>query len=124
MTTTETGAKETLNELMNYSIVVIGYKGNSTYYKEIKNAKAQAYAIDLVKTDGAELDKKLNASFPLNIQSDLLKDIDYNTFDLKETVRQNKVKNREQVRKRLLPVVLPCANYQAQPAHPSEQRGF
>lgn len=104
------GFKENLNELMNYSIVTIGFKGNSTYYSEIKHAKAQAYTISLASIKETELKNKLNKTFPLNQQQDLTQEINYQLFDLKETVRQNKIKKREEIRSSLYPIVFPCAS--------------
>lgn len=103
------GFKENLNELMNYSIVTIGFKGNSTYYSEIKHAKAQAYTISLASIKETELKNKLSKAFPLNQEQDLTQEINYQLFDLKETVRQNKIKSREEIRNRLYPIVFPCA---------------
>jgi len=100
--------KENLNALMNYSIITIGFKGDKTFYNEIKSAKAQTYLVDLVSIKSSDLDKKLNASFPLNQQTDILKDINYQLFDVKETARVNKIKHREEVRNRLFSVVFPC----------------
>lgn len=105
------GFKETLNELMNYSIITIGFKGNDTYYNEISSAKAQAYTVDLKKIKTSELDKKLSVSFPLNQQADILKDIDYQLFDINETKRQAKINKREEIRNRLQETVFPCYWY-------------
>jgi hypothetical protein len=102
--------KENLNELMNYSIITVGFKGDKTYVNEIKSVKAQAYSVDLTAIKSADLDKKLNASFPLNQQTDILKDINYQLFDIKETARMTKIKHREDIRNRLYPVVFPCAS--------------
>lgn len=107
--------KENLNELMSYSIITVGFKGDKTFYNEIKSAKAQAYTIDLNPIKAYDLDKKLNQSFPLNQQADIMKDIYYQLFDLKETIRTNKIKRREEVKNRLYPVVFPCAFPAAQP---------
>jgi cytochrome c2 len=101
--------KENLNELMNYSIITVGFKGEKTFYNEIKSAKARAYEIDLVSIKASDLDKKLNQSFPVNQQADIMKDINYQLFDIKEKERINKIKRREEVSARLYPFVFPCA---------------
>ena len=101
--------KENLNELMNYSIITVGFKGDKTFYNEIKLAKAQAYSVDLVSIKSSDLDKKLNQSFPLNQQTDIMKDVNYQLFDIEETARVNKIKRREELRNRLYPVVFQCA---------------
>lgn len=100
--------KENLNELMNYSVLTIGFIGSDTYYNEIKNAKAQPYEIDLISINTKGLSKKLNADFPINLKSDLSKDINYQLFDIKEKVRQNKVMDREKMRERIKGEVFPC----------------
>lgn len=108
--------KEKLNELLNYSIVTVGFKGSKTFYHEIKNAKAQAYSIALEAIDTKVLDKKLNAAFPLNQTKELLKDINFQQFDLGEIKRQKKIMEREAIRARLFRVVYPCAYYQYGPS--------
>lgn len=100
--------KENLNELMNYSIVTVGFKGSKTFFHEIKNAKARTYSVTLAAIDTKALDAKLNSAFPLNQQRDLLKDIAYQQFDLSENKRQEKIRQREEIRARLYPVVFPC----------------
>ena len=101
--------KENLNELMNYTIITIGFKGNSTYYHEIKSAKAQSYAVDLSSISAKVLDEKLNINFPLNQQQDLSKDINYQLFEMKENSRLLKIQHREEIRYRLESIVFPCA---------------
>lgn len=108
--------KENLNELLNYSIITIGFKGNDMYYNEITSAKAQAYMVDLKSIKSADLDKKLNTSFALNQQTDLMKDINYQLFEIKETTRVNKIQRREEITARLYPVIFPCSNPVAAPS--------
>lgn len=107
--------KENLNELMNCSIVTVGFKDDKTFYNEIKLAKAQVYSVDLTVIKNTDLDKKLNLSFPLNQKLDMMKDIDYQLFDIKEIARQKQIQKREEIRNRLYSVVFPCA------AHPAAQ---
>jgi mono/diheme cytochrome c family protein len=102
--------KEKLNELLKYSIMTLGFKGNKTFYYEIKNAKAQDYSISLTAIKAAALDKKLNTAFPLNQKKDLLKDIAYQQFDVGEIKRQKKIRQREEIRSRLTRVVFPCTS--------------
>lgn len=103
-----TAFKEKLNELMNYSLVTVGFKGKKIGYHEVTHAKAQSYTVTLSPIDEKALDKKLNASFPLNQKSDLLKDINFQQFDLAETKRQQKIQHREEIRYRLSKVAFPC----------------
>ncbi|MBO8619749.1 hypothetical protein INO80_13955, partial [Staphylococcus aureus] len=84
--------------LMNYSIVTVGFKGDKTFYSEIMSAKTQTYTVDLTSIKSIDLDKKLNVSFPLNQQTDIMKDINYQLFDIKEITRQKQIKNREEIR--------------------------
>ncbi len=104
--------KENLNQLMSYSIIAVGFKGDKTFYNEIKSAKAQSYSIDLTLVKSSDLDRKLNTSFPLNQKADILKDINFQLFDIKETVRQKQIQKREQIRSRLFPMVFPCGAQQ------------
>lgn len=105
----ETVFKEKLNELLNYSIVTVGFKGSKTFYHTMRNVKAQAYSVALDAIEASALDKKLSAAFPLNQQKDLLKDITYQLFDMGETKRQEKIRKREEIRNRLYPVIFPCS---------------
>jgi len=116
--------KENLNELMNYSIITVGFKGSKTFYNEIKSAKAQAYTVDLVSIKSSDLDKKLNASFPLNQQTDIMKDINYQLFDIKESARQKQIQRREEIRNRLYPIIFPCVNMAASQEIPIEDLDF
>lgn len=100
--------KEKLNELLNYSIITVGFKGSKTFYYEMNNAKAQDYSISLTAIKTKDLDKKLNAAFPINQKKDLLKDLAYQQFDLGEVKRQKKIQQREEIRYRLARVVFPC----------------
>lgn len=102
--------KQTLNELMAYSIVTIGFKGEKRFYSEVKQAQPQAYQLNLKAIEPAALDLFLNKSFPLNQAVDLSKDLNYQLFDMKESKRQYTIAQRESLRYRILPVVLPCAN--------------
>ena len=110
--------KENLNELLNYTIITIGFKGNSTYYHEIKSAKAQAYTVDLSSINAKDLDEKLNTNFPLNQQHDLSKDINYQLFETKENSRLLKIQQREEIRHKLERVVFPCSIMQMPTAQP------
>lgn len=102
--------KQTLNELMAYSIVTIGFKGEKRFYSEVRQAQPQAYQLNLKAIEPAALDLFLNKSFPLNQAVDLSKDLNYQFFDMKESKRQYSIAQRESLRYRILPVVLPCAN--------------
>lgn len=102
--------KQTFNELLAYSIVTIGFKGEKRFYSEVKQAQPQAYQLNLKAIEPAALDLFLNKSFPLNQAVDLSKDLNYQLFDMKESKRQYAIAQRESLRYRILPVVLPCAN--------------
>lgn len=105
--------KESLNELMNYSIITVGFKGKKWFYNEIKPAKAQLYNVDLALIKASELDKKLDPGFTLNQKADILKNINYQLFDIKENARQAQIKKREDIRNRIYPIVFPCAGSRA-----------
>lgn len=100
--------KENLNELIKYSVVIVGFKGNSAYYHVIENAKTQVYSIELASIEQAELDKKLNGSFGLNAGTDLTREINYQLFETKEVARKKQIKDREELRYRLSSAVFPC----------------
>lgn len=101
---------EKLNELINYSVVTVGFKGNSAYYHTIENAKAQSYNIELASIKQDDLNKKFNNSFGLNPDTDFAKEINYQIFETKEAARKLKIKQREEVQNRLTPVIFPCSH--------------
>jgi mono/diheme cytochrome c family protein len=110
MKTSPTGCTENLNELLHYNLVVIGIKGDKMYYSETTAIAPQNYTIALKESSEKQLREKLNTSYSLLKQDDVLKDIQYQFFDIKETERQKKTQEREQFKVKLYPIVFPCAD--------------
>lgn len=105
MTTTAQGFTEKLNSLMNYSIVVVGFKGNQIYFYPMMQARAGSYTVSLYSTSEAEI----NQRFSFQKETDLGKELNYQLFEQKETMRVSKIKHREEITRRLWPLVFPCA---------------
>jgi len=109
---------EKLNMTFKYSIIVVGYKGNETYFYDVKNAKPEKYSAKMKKIDAGSLIGRINSRYNLAGTHDIIKDIDFSLFEQKEIARTNKIKKREEIRNRLMRVIFPC--YTIPPAQPKE----
>ena len=99
---------ENLNELFNYSVITIGYKNDKVFYNQIPSALPKEYTLELKPIKQEVLTKILNNQFAFTKAQDILKDLDYEQFEIKETIRQNNIAKREEMRWRLMQVIYPC----------------
>lgn len=102
--------KENLNELFNYSVVVMGFKNNVVYYKQFDSVKPGSGTISLEETTKDKLKSLLKRyEYPNgNIESDMIGELYYNLAEQQEIVRHKAILKREQIREKLLEVVYPC----------------
>jgi len=109
----ENAYKENLNELIHYSAVVFGFKGDDIYVNCIKEAKVGEQTLDLSLMSRKQV---TDYSF-LNsgAKTDLIGELNHQLFEHKEVLRKTKLTKRDEVKRRLMPVVFPCAIQQAQP---------
>lgn len=99
---------EKLNSLFVYAMVVVGYKGEKTFYKDVQYQKPGEYSIDLDEIDPETLTRRLNARYSWAGTKDVIRDIDFGLFKQKEDIRIQKIANREKLRQRIFSVVYPC----------------
>lgn len=97
---------EKLNELVTYDAFVLGFKGNKLYAQTLTNIKTGQHKVNL-----AELSlKEQEALKHLNIVSarNLWEEIEFQIFTQNESIKQEKIRKREEIRQKLWPVVFSC----------------
>jgi|GEM_PF-1473333 len=99
---------ERLNQTFANSIIVVGYKGDKTFYKDEKYAKAQEYMFDLEEIESETLVRRINSRYDFTGTQNVMKDIDFNLIERKETIRMAKIESREKLRSRIFSIVYPC----------------
>lgn len=91
-----------LNEFIEYDLVVLGFKGEAVAMAEAKSVKPGTLNLKLKKSN--EVDLKRFEKF----KTDLWQDIQFTQFDLKENKRTSAILKREEITARLRSVVFPC----------------
>jgi mono/diheme cytochrome c family protein len=99
---------ERLNQTFANSIIVVGYKGDKTFYKDEKYVKAQEYLFNLEEIESETLVRRINARYDFTGTQNVMKDIDFNLVERKETIRMKKIESRENLRSRIFSIVYPC----------------
>ncbi|MCC6371665.1 MAG: cytochrome c, partial [Bacteroidia bacterium] len=69
--------KEKLNQMFGNSLIVVGYKGNKTFYWDEKYAKAQEYNVNLVEIDSETLTRRINMRYNFAGTESIIRDIDF-----------------------------------------------
>ncbi|MDT8412357.1 MAG: hypothetical protein RQ875_07850 [Vicingaceae bacterium] len=101
---------EKLNELMNHNLVCLGYIGEQAYFYSKDNVTPKEYKnVELLPLSQQELKQNLNRYDNMQRKS-LLKDFDYQLFEIKEQKRQDKLIARQHLREEIMPVIFPCEN--------------
>ncbi len=101
---------ETLNELYEYDVLCIGFKGEENFIHHIKKADPKDYgSVKLKRIGKMQLEKKLYAIEDYSVQRNLKEDLAYQKFDIKEQKRMEKQMAKEQLRNEMLTVVFPCS---------------
>ncbi len=104
----DAGFKENLNELMKYSVFVMGFKGEDIFWAEEKNVRPQNYTLKLTPISRHELQTKLNTTYPV-LHPDMKAELTYQLFEQKEELRQRQIKKTEEFRRKVYYLVYPCA---------------
>jgi mono/diheme cytochrome c family protein len=99
--------KENLNGLFKYSVVVFGFIGTDIYFSEIEEAGPGQKIVSLSKMPESDFEryKSLNKAG----SADVIRDLNFQLFEQRETTRKQAIAKREQVKNKLWPVVFPCA---------------
>lgn len=99
---------EKLNELMNHNLVCLGYIGEQAYFYSKDNVTPKEYNnVELLPLSQQELKQNLNRYDNMQRKS-LLKDFDYQLFEVKEQKRQDKLIARQHLREEIIPAIFPC----------------
>jgi len=106
--------EEKLNELMKYDLVCVGYKKDQPFYFVAENVSPKTYAdISLQSISRNELNHKLNQLKNVSSSKDVINDLDYTDYQISEEKRLKKIKDTEELRNLLMPVVFPCVGSSA-----------
>jgi cytochrome c2 len=99
--------KINLNELMNYGAIVYGFKDNTVYMGNVPEAIAgKEETIGLTEVSEKELQAyRLNNA---GASTYMLDELNHQIYLQKETIRNAKIKKREELRQMLYAVVFPC----------------
>jgi hypothetical protein len=97
--------KENLNELFTYTGFVLGFKGSTAYCKSLE-AKPGEATVELQKMSQKDIEKFSKMSGETS--EDLITEFNYQVFEQKDNLRRSKIEKRQEVTRRLWPVVFPC----------------
>lgn len=99
---------EKLNELMNHNLVCLGYIGEQVYFYSKDNVTPKEYNnVELLPLSQQELKQNLNRYDNMQSKS-LLKEFDYQLFEVKEQQRQDILIARQHLREEIMPAIFPC----------------
>ncbi|MDI9339873.1 MAG: cytochrome c [Sediminibacterium sp.] len=104
----QTGSEfsEKLNELVTYDAFVLGFKGNKLYAQTLTNIKTGQHKVNLAELSLKEQEvlKQQNIASTRN----LWEEIEFQIFSQNESIKQEKIRKKEEIRQKLWPVVFPC----------------
>lgn len=103
---------ENLNELIHYSVLVAGFRGDKLYGAKIATAKPGEFTVHLEKMDPAAFGDLGSGSS--DAIKEVVEDLNFHRFEEKEEQRQKKIIQREAIRARLWRIVFPCAGYESE----------
>lgn len=101
--------EENLNELFTYSSVIVGFKGEDIYWSKITNTKPGKITVSLTKMSKTDL--RSFQSLNNNTATDLITNLNYVSFEIKDNFRQRAILKREELRIKLWLLVFPCDNH-------------
>ena len=99
--------KENLNELINYGLVVFGFKGEEVYCGQVENVKPEEINLSLSKLSSKDLNAYRNFNSASKV--DFVSEFNYQIFQQKDNIRRKANAKREEIKRRLWSVVFPCA---------------
>lgn len=103
--------KQKLNELMNYHLIAIAYKGEQAYFYSAKKITPGSLSVGLKAINKAAMKRQINALCMRQSQTDLLSDLKFESFRAKDDVRQKRNEERYVFRNRLKPIIFPCMEF-------------
>ncbi len=100
--------KENLNELINYDLVVLGFKGKDVYFKQIADVKSGEKTVTLEISSQVNVDALLKNYTYSQTETDFTRELKYQVFEQQEEIRQTAIKNREEITWKLKQTIYPC----------------
>lgn len=99
---------EKLNELLDYHLVVLAYKGEQAFYFSQNDIEAKSYDnVQLTAISENELDKVLK-QFGNKKKEDISQELDYLLFEQKESKRQKELQDMQAFRYKIECAIFPC----------------
>lgn len=93
---------------MNHNLVCLGYIGEQAYFYSKDNVTPKEYNnVELLPLSQQELKQNLNRYDNMQRKS-LLKEFDYQLFEVKEQQRQDILIARQHLREEIMPTIFPC----------------
>ncbi len=100
--------EESLNSLITYSLVVLGFKGKGTYFYDKMDLKPEEFSIVLQPMDKSEITSILQKLSPASGKTDFLEEFRYQVFDQNESLRIKHRESMENLRSKIIRVIFPC----------------
>jgi len=104
---------EKLNSNLNYQFVAVAYKGEELFWTKISNLKPESYAIKFERGTEKEIEAYLQAR-PHAKANEMKEELAYRRFEIEESIRVQKVRNKEAWRRKIALSIFPCATNQEQ----------
>lgn len=94
---------EQLNELLNYDAVILAFKNDKIYIKKLAKIKPGNTIVKLQKISAEELENLGKFG-----EQRLEDEFNHQLFQRTSDLRHRKIREREEIKRRLLPIVFPC----------------
>lgn len=116
------GFTEKLNELMEYKLVCIGYKGEAAFYYSQDNVKPGNVSVSLIKASNDVIRDNMNKLSSRSQSTAMNAELDFMDFEKKDAERKAMVLKVQVLTAKVQPVVLPCYAIEAAPARADSLR--
>jgi parvulin-like peptidyl-prolyl isomerase len=107
---------EKLNELFHYSLVVIGQKGDKSFWAKRNNIKPENIDLHLEEIGETQLKTELNTSFSTNVNNDFKKEMDVMKEEHDYKIQTQARKKQEEIDAAIMPVIFPFYFLEGAPA--------
>lgn len=102
---------ESLNELLDYNLVCVGYIGDEVYLKSKSKVKSGEKNLNLKKTTKAKFNRRLNALCGSKSFSDISQDQSFQLFQKRDNARKKRNEELIDFRGKMERVIFPCRSY-------------
>ena len=97
-----------LNELVGYSVICVGYKGEEMFLAKLNSVEPKLYELGLEIGSKKDLKKLLKKNANDQSVQDIQADLKYKEFEQKDSERRTKFKNDQELRRTLEPIIFSC----------------